>query len=66
MLVIGTSAVVQPAASLPVIALQHGATVVEINPQRTPLSDSVDQILHEPAAVALPAWWRAWCSEGNR
>jgi len=66
MLVVGTSAVVQPAASLPLVALQRGAYVVEINPQPTPLSDSMDQVLHEPAAVALPAWWRAWCSEGNR
>jgi NAD-dependent deacetylase len=66
MLVIGTSAVVQPAASLPLVALQRGAYVVEINPQPTPLSDSVHQVLHGPATVALPAWWHAWCSEGNR
>jgi NAD-dependent deacetylase len=34
MLVIGTSAVVQPAASLPVLAQNHGAVIVEINPER--------------------------------
>src|SRR5438132_587386 len=33
----GTSTLVHPAASLPFEALQHGATVVEINPDPTPL-----------------------------
>jgi NAD-dependent deacetylase len=66
MLVVGTSAVVHPAASFPVVALQNGAHVVEINPQPTPLSDAVDQTIREPAAVALPRWWRAWLAEGKR
>jgi len=66
MLVIGTSAVVQPAASLPVLALQRGAYVVEINPQATPLSGAVDQAIHEPAAMVLPDWWRVWLAEGKR
>ena len=66
MLVIGTSAVVQPAATLPVLALQRGAYVVEINPQATPLSGAVDQAIHEPAAMALPGWWRVWLAEGKR
>jgi NAD-dependent deacetylase len=34
MLVIGTSAVVQPAASLPHVAMEHGALVVEVNIER--------------------------------
>jgi NAD-dependent deacetylase len=38
MLVIGTSAIVQPAASMPVIAKQSGAVVIEINPEPTPLT----------------------------
>jgi NAD-dependent deacetylase len=59
-LVIGTSALVQPAASLPLLAREHGAYVIEINPQPTPLSDLVDEVIRQPAAVALPAWWRAW------
>jgi len=66
MLVVGTSALVQPAASLPLAALQSGAYVVEINPQPTPLSDRVHEALREPAAVALPRWWRNWTAEGNR
>jgi len=39
MLVIGTSAVVQPAAWMPVIAKDAGATVIEINPESTPLTN---------------------------
>jgi NAD-dependent deacetylase len=57
MLVVGTSALVQPAASLPLLALEGGAHVVEINPQPTPLSNLVHQVIRQPAAVALPAWW---------
>jgi NAD-dependent deacetylase len=34
MLVIGTSAVVQPAASLPALARQKGAKIVEVNIER--------------------------------
>lgn len=39
MLVLGTSALVQPAAFIPIIAKESGATVIEINPERTPLTD---------------------------
>ena len=35
---IGTSGVVEPAASLARVAMQHGATVIEINPAITPLT----------------------------
>ncbi len=38
MFVIGTSAYVQPAASLPLVAAEGGAKVVEINPDLTPIS----------------------------
>jgi NAD-dependent deacetylase len=60
MLVVGTSAIVQPAASLPIMALQRGAYVVEINPQPTPLSSIADEVIRQPAATALPEWWQAW------
>jgi NAD-dependent deacetylase len=66
MLVIGTSALVQPAASLPVLAQQNGAFVVEINPQPTPVSELVDVAIRAPAAEALPHWWRVWIAEGER
>jgi NAD-dependent deacetylase len=57
MLVIGTSAVVHPAASLPVVALQNGAQLIEVNPAETPLSDYAQEILRGPAAELLPQWW---------
>ncbi len=53
-LTVGTSALVQPAASLPLEALQKGTPVVEINPQRTPLTHYVDYALAGPAGVVLP------------
>lgn len=53
-LTVGTSALVQPAASLPLEALQKGSPVVEINPQRTPLTHYVDYALAGPAGVVLP------------
>ncbi|MFC2031279.1 NAD-dependent deacetylase [Chloroflexota bacterium] len=63
MLVIGTSALVQPAASLPLLALESGAFVVEINPYPTPLSGSVGQVIRAPAAEALPGWWSQWLAD---
>ncbi len=51
---IGTSAVVQPAASLPILALEAGALVVEINPDRTPISDRVQHHFQGEAGRILP------------
>jgi NAD-dependent deacetylase len=45
MLVIGTSAVVQPAGSMPVVAKQSGAKVIEINPEPTPLTGPISNYL---------------------
>jgi NAD-dependent deacetylase len=45
MLVVGTSAVVQPAASMPIIARQSGAVVIEINPEPTPLTGEISNYL---------------------
>ena len=59
MLVIGTSAVVYPAASLPLEAARSGARLIEINPVPTPLSEHADVVVREPAARALPDWWQA-------
>ena len=50
---VGTSALVQPAASLPMIAREAGAFLAEINPVPTPLSNHVDVFLREPAGRAL-------------
>jgi NAD-dependent deacetylase len=51
---IGTSALVQPAASLPVVALQKGASVVEINPNPTQISILAAFALQGPAGEVLP------------
>jgi len=45
MLVIGTSATVQPASYIPVISKESGARVIEINPERTPLTGSISDYL---------------------
>lgn len=54
-LVIGTSGLVQPAASIPLVALEHGAIFVEINPGRTPLSGDAHYCLTGPSGILLPA-----------
>ena len=52
--VIGTSAMVYPAAGLPEIARASGAYVCEVNPERTALSDLCDESLMGPAGEVLP------------
>jgi NAD-dependent deacetylase len=54
LLVIGTSAVVYPAAGLAPIAKSAGARVIEINPEQTPLSSHVDLALRGAAGELLP------------
>ncbi|MGD8814643.1 MAG: NAD-dependent deacylase, partial [Anaerolineales bacterium] len=53
MLIIGTSAIVHPAAALPLIARNAGAHLVEINMEATPLTPLVDEILQGPATQQL-------------
>lgn len=52
---IGTSGVVEPAASLPLVALRNGATVIEINPEETSLSPSAMFRFGEKSGIVLPA-----------
>lgn len=52
---IGTSTMVQPAASLPFVAMEAGAVVIEINPTPTVLSAEARFSLQANAAIALPA-----------
>jgi len=52
-LVIGTSGLVYPAGYLPFLAKQHKAKVVEINPERTPISEIADISIREKASVGL-------------
>lgn len=53
-LVVGTSAVVYPAAGLVGIARSVGLTVIEINLEPTPVSDAIDIGLYGPAGEILP------------
>jgi NAD-dependent deacetylase len=53
-LCVGTSAVVYPAASLPITALDHGAYVVEINREYTDLSSRAHETLIGKAGEILP------------
>ncbi len=54
MLLVGTSAVVYPAAEFPIIAYRRGARLVEINPMETPLSDICAALLRAPAGEIMP------------
>jgi NAD-dependent deacetylase len=51
---VGTSSLVYPAAGLAETALRRGATVIEVNPNPTDLSDAVQIVLTGPAGRILP------------
>jgi NAD-dependent deacetylase len=51
---VGTSGLVYPAAALPYEALEIGATLVEINPNETPLTPHADHSLRGAAGQVLP------------
>jgi NAD-dependent deacetylase len=51
---IGTSSLVYPAAGLAESALRAGATVIEVNPERTDLSRAADVVLAGPSGELLP------------
>ncbi|WP_155883453.1 MULTISPECIES: NAD-dependent deacylase [unclassified Desulfurobacterium] len=52
---VGTSALVQPAASLPIVAKESGAVLVEVNPEETFLSKQCDFVFRGSAAKVLPS-----------
>lgn len=54
MLVAGTSGVVYPAAQLPLVAAEHGATIIEVNPEATPISSIARWHFAGPSGVVLP------------
>jgi NAD-dependent deacetylase len=60
MLVVGTSAVVQPAASLAFEAKEAGATVAEINVEETPHSRMMDFVLRGKAGEIVPKLVTDW------
>jgi NAD-dependent deacetylase len=56
MLVIGTSAVVYPAATIPTTAKGKGATIIEINMEPTAMTDEIsDYLIEGPAGEIIPA-----------
>ncbi len=54
MLVVGSSLEVFPAAELPIIALQAGASVILVNLDRTPIDDMTHVAIHANAVDVLP------------
>ena len=54
-LILGTSAIVYPAAALPEVARRlNGATLIEINPNETALTEACDIVVRAPTGEALP------------
>ncbi len=55
LLLLGTSAVVEPAASMPAVAKRFGAKVIEINLEKTPLTNDVsDHFLEGKVGEKMP------------
>ncbi len=61
---IGTSGLVEPAASLPRFAREAGAFLVELNPEPTPLSANADLVVRAKSGEALPRLLRQLDSPG--
>jgi NAD-dependent deacetylase len=51
---VGTSSVVQPAASLGLVARNNGAALIEVNLERTGLNQLFDQVFLGPAGEIMP------------
>ena len=54
MLIVGTSLVVSPANSLPLYAKQNGAKLIEINPEKTPISSEMNLSIRATSVESLP------------
>lgn len=59
MFVVGTSAVVYPAAALPAITKNSGGMVVEVNTERTEMSAYADVSVLGRAGEVMPALWQS-------
>ena len=57
LMTVGTSGYVYPVASFPMVAQASGAMVVEINLERTPISQIADHTLLGKSGDVLPALW---------
>ena len=63
--VVGTSATVYPAASIPEIAILKGRLVIEINPEKTPISGRVTLSVRAKAGEALEALQKELLTHGR-
>ena len=54
MIISGTSLVVSPANTLPIYAKQNGATLIEVNPEKTMMSNDMDLSIQDTSANILP------------
>jgi NAD-dependent deacetylase len=61
---VGTSALVQPAASLTQVAIDAGALTLQVNPNATPFDGAVDYALKGSAGTVLPELLRCTYAEG--
>lgn len=57
LLVIGTSSIVEPAASMPKLAKREGAEIIEFNLEETPITGLADEVRRGAASSQLAAWW---------
>ena len=54
MIIAGTSLVVSPANTLPLYARQNNATLIEINPENTEMSEEMNEVIRKTGAETLP------------
>ncbi len=54
-LAVGSSLVVQPAASFPAAAKRAGARLIIVNREETPLDEAADLVIHDEIGKVLPA-----------
>ncbi len=56
-IIVGTSGIVQPAASIPIIGKQNGAYILELNLEPTPFTSFADFSIQGKAGEILPNLW---------
>lgn len=59
-LVVGTSGLVHPAASLPLVTLEAGGEVIEVNPEPTPLTQRATRSIRGGAVETVPRLVEEW------
>jgi len=54
MVIVGTSLVVSPANTLPIYAKQNGAILIEVNPEKTVMSNDMTLSIQATSVGVLP------------